>query len=90
VPLLLLLILLLILMLMLMQPPPLLLLLLLCCSGGCCVGHIKANGACVNATDPVLGCKNDEVAGPAGCVTCERRMPGSVSGCGCTMMCASR
>jgi hypothetical protein len=34
----------------------------------------------------VLGCKNDEVAGPAGCVSCESRMPGSVSGCDCTLI----
>jgi hypothetical protein len=34
----------------------------------------------------VLGCKNDEVAGPAGCVSCESRMPGSVSQRGCTLI----
>jgi hypothetical protein len=45
----------------------------------CCAGRIKANGTCVAATDPVLGCKTDEVADATGCVSCEKRLPGSVS-----------
>jgi hypothetical protein len=45
----------------------------------CCAGRIKANGTCVAATSPVLGCKNDEVADASGCISCEKRLPDSVS-----------